>query len=162
MTDQSIDQVKGDLNQFRRIMRAVEFAADVMQKHDEIKSNVTAYEGRLATIQKNIEGESQELIKLEGRRKQAEETANKHLEETRQKAAQIIKDAELQSEEIRKQCEAKKANFEKVYGEKNDELKQLDSELSTKREEKAELEASIDQLGANLETALSRVKKKQA
>lgn len=156
---QNIDAIRGDLNQFKKLVNAVEFAVESFE-------GVAARESRKRELDNLLKSGNEELTglkdktaaaraalkkvsdDLDGKRQGAEQEAGKIISDAKEEAKKLLKKAQDGVDALAQQKESLEGDLTKLNG-----------DIGTLQKDKKKAQTELDAITDSMESALSRVKK---
>lgn len=153
-----IETVRGHLNKFKDMVKAVEFAVEAVDDHKarearnkELEKLIKNGQADLSTVQSNVAGAKAQLkLNLE----KAESVVTKAQDE----GANIIDQAKAEAKKLTDAAQSEVSSLKSQKASLQSEINSLTGQVDNLKKDKVKAQKELDTLTGSLQSALDRVK----
>lgn len=159
MTKKNIDEIRGDLHTFKKLVTAVDFAVGAIDDHAALQKSMNELKSLQDSARSTLSGLNSEISSARSMLKTVKDKAEQCAVDSAAEAQRIIDEAKIKAEKILLAAETRKDSLEAEISIMTEEKTALARDVRDLAGEKKKAESELADATTSLESALARVKK---
>ena len=159
MNKLDIGAIRGDLNTFKRMVKAVEFAADAIDDHEAREARCRELDKQSQHLGEQVTNGKASLDAVNQRIRDAEVDADMVVNKATVESDRIIQQAKNEASTIRSTANTEADSVKLETATKRKKIEQLNKDIKALGEQKSSAQAELEKITKSVESALNGLKK---